>query len=65
MNSKRSNVEAQELKELLADRADLASLKADLRNLYRRLRERGRFSRTETVKREVFRLLELYRALPV
>ena len=65
MNNKRSGVEAQELKKLSANRADLVSLKADLRNFYRRLREKGPLCRTETVKREVFRLLELYRALPV
>ena len=48
-----------------ADHADLLSLKADLRNLYRRLRARGPLCRTKTVEDEVFKLLELYHALPV
>ena len=48
-----------------ADHADLVSLKADLRNLYRRLQERGPLCRTKTVEDEVFKLLKLYHALPV
>ena len=59
------NVEPQEPENPVADHADLVSLKADLRNLYRRLRERGPLCRTKTVKNEVFRLLKLYHALPV
>ncbi|OHB21859.1 MAG: hypothetical protein A2939_01155 [Parcubacteria group bacterium RIFCSPLOWO2_01_FULL_48_18] len=58
------NVEPKET-DLVADHADLVSLKADLRNLYRRFRERGSFCRTKTVEDEVLKLLKLYHALPV
>ena len=60
MNNKRSDV-VQEPEESLAD---LTSLKADLRNLYRRLQRRGPFCRTKTVRQEVFELLKLYHAWP-
>ena len=59
------NIEPQESERLVADHADLVSLKADLRNLYRRFRERGPLCRTKTVEDEVFKLLKLYHALPV
>ena len=59
------NVEPQEPENPVADHADLVSLKADLRNLYRRFRERGSFCRTKTVEDEVLKLLKLYHALPV
>ena len=58
----RSGIKTQELE---ADRADLVSLKADLRTLYRKLREMGPVCRTKTVRNEVFNLIKLYRALPV
>lgn len=63
MNDTVNNAERN--KELIANSAELASLKADLRCLYRKLQERGSFCRTKIVKQEVFELLKLYRALPL
>jgi hypothetical protein len=59
------NIEPRESERLVADHADLVSLKADLRNLYRRFRKRGLLCRTKTVEDEVLKLLKLYHALPV
>lgn len=63
--AKKNSAEVQESKDLSACMAELQSLKADVRNLYRELGGIGMLCRTGMVREKIFRLLERHHALPV